>query len=963
MASNSSNYTINVKSTGAAQTAADLMADAKAAQALADSMSKVARVASGAKSHWSPAISVAHQHAAALRQQASDAKKSADAQRQAAAAARNAGNVVVDSFAKSDNAAKKFIARLHGVGSALNDLKRQGGAAENLGEARDFAAKGMAAGAVGLAGFGKTALDAGEYNRMRAGLRGQLDPERGKGAGDAFLLQLQDFDRRSPFDLKETLSQAQSAIAQGFKPEELLNQSGTGLFDQLGDAIARGGGTSDNFGAALRQIAQIKSKGGASMQDLNALAEGGKLAIIPTVKAVLGEQRATEVLSGQKKLTSDELFKQVLPAIGQKNKGGMGEAVEGLPGQLANLQSALFLLSQTIGQHVLPVVSILVTSATWLADAIRGTDGPLMKVLVLMGLFGTAAVTFGMGLIFVMAMAGQAALGLQALNASLVQTGVVSGATSASLLTRLVPALLAVGATIGTLIFAAHMLQVMSTNAAKSATMAESTWRQQTGFFISISRFVGDFLDWIDNAIDWVRSKLHLGGQRQFDEQNQRALYKEYVKTETKAGRKVDTYEDWDARQKGNASRFGGRDGGSAAQDAANKASGVSSDAPAMPAGLKELTDAIKTQQAATSAMAGSALPTALSTSSGGSFSGAGDDIRSMQRQLKTMGTGKEFAAQRKALQLQIFDAQTEEGEGAKAEREAKAQRKEASALQIAELNANNASARDAAKAAHDERVAGLKAQYDARKAEIDQQKAMGLFDKTVAKQKREAAKAAFNAAKSAADREYNAQLSSLRRGGILGAADIRAGGDPKHAGFIKQLAALKAGGVNGAGAAMGGGMTGLMGGSGGASPGIGTAGEANIASWLGFAKQDIGGMPKADAFKWIRSQSDNFEKGGFDSEAQMAAYQRAYQSRYGAANFANGGVLNAVRGYSGYNAAGTAGGAPGSNVVSSDLFAAVSPDLSVRRQGNKLIVQILPTTKEVDLQERGFSQTARRFN
>ena len=860
------------------QQIADQKAVANAAKQSASDIAKAQRQANnalvnaGVASHWTPAIGQAKLAAVAMQSPKS-----------------------------LDSPAGQMQALGSGLKSAQSSQSYQ-----QLGETRDLGLKVGLVGTAGLALAGKTAMDAGSFNQMRSGIRGQL----GKSEGDAFLTKLQAFDRRSPFNLQETIGQAQTALAMGFKPEELLNEKGTGLFDQLGDSIARAGGNAENFSAAMRQIAQIKSKGGASMQDLNALAEGGKLAIIPTVKRVLGDKRAQEVLSGDKKLTEEEMFGKILPALGEQNKGGMGDAMKELPGQIETLQGALFNLSQTIGQTVVPIVSFLATAATYLADALSSISAPILTILVILGLLGSGLLTVGGTIMVLMAVYGQYLIALEAIKGATVANAVATRIATAGVGTYT----MAILGGIALIAIAAWGFYVAAINGQKAASMSEAEWRDAGGVMLAISRGIGDILDWIDKKLDWVRSKLHLGGQTQFDEKQERDLYAARKEMLEKRGEKVETFEVFQAKHRADAAKMSDGDKEKLAADKAKEKETADLAKPgAMPdfskmmasvtgapsgnsaaAGLPDGTLLPSTQNMQVPVISG-ALP--QNTIAGGAtptFGGSYDEAIYAAQDAKDKDAVKRLTRQKSretrakaAAKIAATQAQRDEIE------------QRIAALGDGESDVNNleqlhAQLREATRKRDTVEAAVLRERI-ARASEA----AKDLREQN-SKEKREE-KTAERQAQQQQDEMHRRRMRDLSRK-ISGTKD-KAEKARLTAQRDKEDDDYRAGKLGGLGSLNG--VTATLGAS--QSPNGLPPIHENEKPWLGYTRQSMNQMPQADALRYIQKQSAYFEKGGFDSEAQMSAWQRAYIEKYGAAASGSTAFGNPLGQFSAFNGASAA--------------------------------------------------------
>lgn len=102
----------------------------------------------------------------------------------------------------------------------------------------------------------------------------------GEDKGQQMMDDLDEFAKKSPFDTSGVISNAQKMLAMGWNAEDIV-----GDMEIIGNAAASTGNLNQGLESIVRAMAQIKTKGKLSAEELNQLAEAGISA-----KAMLAEQ-------------------------------------------------------------------------------------------------------------------------------------------------------------------------------------------------------------------------------------------------------------------------------------------------------------------------------------------------------------------------------------------------------------------------------------------------------------------------------------------------------------------------------------------------------------------------------------------------------------------------------------------------------------------------------------------------
>lgn len=523
-----------------AQRQAAMAAEKQATAAHKQAAANQAAISAGAASKWSPQIGAVKQLEAAQNAAADAARKLADANAKAQGAGLASAWSPQISQARqmqqaASDAALGRAATYVPAGGRLASLNQsmvdaQAAAQDRYGAltgaASTYGRAALVVGGAGTYGLGRAAIDAGNLSQTRKSIESY-------DGGKELYQNLLKFDKTSPMNLQEVLSQGQSALAQDFQASEIVP-----MFNTLGDAIVKAGGSTQEFSSAMVQIAQIKNKGVASMQDIKALAEGAKLPIIPILKEALGAERVKGILSGDDPIGAEELFEKMFEGLKKRSGGAMQEYMDTLPGALGELESNFFMLRTEIGEHLIPVLKLGTGFLNGVINLFRALPDPLKSIVSVGGglLFGITALGGGL-----LAMAGPAlnlvqtismlrtaqattAASTTALTVAETATGVAAKGAAASLMTTLLPAL---GAMALAVIAAAAIIKGIEWwNDAKTKSDGEMANEGP-----------------VEGAIAWVGRQLGDNSEQvtEVDRQN----YEHYKKSQTKYGKPVDSFEVW----------------------------------------------------------------------------------------------------------------------------------------------------------------------------------------------------------------------------------------------------------------------------------------------------------------------------------------------------------------------------------------------------------------------------------
>lgn len=201
---------------------------------------------------------------------------------------------------------KDFQAKMNQVQKDLNKMARQaqrgfgpimdkiGGAAKLMG--------GLAAAGFGAATFAGMKLNA-ELEQSEIAFTTMLGSAE---KADAFLQQMRDFARKTPFEFNELQGAAKKMLAFGFSAEQVEP-----MLTAVGDAVAGLGGGQELIDRVTLALGQMQAKGKVSGEEMRQLAEAG----IP----------AWQMLADKFGLTTAEVMK-----LSEKGLIPAGEAIEAL---------------------------------------------------------------------------------------------------------------------------------------------------------------------------------------------------------------------------------------------------------------------------------------------------------------------------------------------------------------------------------------------------------------------------------------------------------------------------------------------------------------------------------------------------------------------------------------------------------------------------------------------------------
>lgn len=196
---------------------------------------------------------------------------------------------------------------------------------------------GQAAGDV-FGGMLKGAQDTEQFNNAFTRLLGT------KPAADSFMAALRQFSLKTPFEFEGAAKGAQQLLNLKISSDAVLP-----TLTALGDAVAAGGGKTDEFNRAMLAYTQVVARGKVSAQEMNQFSQAG----IPAwdlLAEAMGKTRAEAMaLSEQGQVSAEQFTQAFQQAATTRYAGAMASQMNSLAGAVSNVTD----LIQALGSSVL----------------------------------------------------------------------------------------------------------------------------------------------------------------------------------------------------------------------------------------------------------------------------------------------------------------------------------------------------------------------------------------------------------------------------------------------------------------------------------------------------------------------------------------------------------------------------------------------------------------------------------
>lgn len=221
------------------------------------------------------------------------------------------------------------------------------------------------------------------------------------GSGErakAFLEELRDFSKATPFEFMELQDAAKRMMAFGFAAERVVP-----MLTDIGDAAAGLGIGAAGVDRITLALGQMQAKSKVSGQEMMQLTEAGIPAWRYLAEAMGKSTAEVMKMSEQGLIPAEQAIQAILAGMRQNFGGLMAEQAQTASGQLSNLSDELNSLAADLSQIILPVAKDLVGVAReavqWLGALPDSTKRSVVELVglaaaagpVMMGLSGIAS--------------------------------------------------------------------------------------------------------------------------------------------------------------------------------------------------------------------------------------------------------------------------------------------------------------------------------------------------------------------------------------------------------------------------------------------------------------------------------------------------------------------------------------------------------------------------------------------
>ncbi|MFE0021903.1 tape measure protein [Amycolatopsis sp. NPDC059021] len=197
----------------------------------------------------------------------------------------------------------------------------------------------------------------------------------------AFVVQLQDFAARTPFDLPSVTTGAQRLMAFGVAASDVLP-----TLTAIGDAVAGMGGSAEQIQQVVLAIGQMSAKGKVQGDELLQLTEAG----IPALRILANQYGVTtsamQDMVSKGLVPSAEAIPKLMAGIEQGTRGAAGET-QAFAGMMANQATTLTGIwsnfsdnfHRAMGQLVGPVLPLIKTALNGLTTGLDALPGLIAR--------------------------------------------------------------------------------------------------------------------------------------------------------------------------------------------------------------------------------------------------------------------------------------------------------------------------------------------------------------------------------------------------------------------------------------------------------------------------------------------------------------------------------------------------------------------------------------------------------
>lgn len=203
---------------------------------------------------------------------------------------------------------------------------------------------------------------------------------------NAFLQDLRNFAKSTPFEFTELQDAARRMLAFGFAAEKVLP-----MMTNIGDAVAGLGLGAEGVNRVTLALGQMQAKSKVSAQEMMQLTEAGIPAWKYLAEAMGKSTSEVMKMSEQGLIPAGQAIDYILAGMNKDFGGMMAAQSQTAAGQLSNLKDSIIELATSLGESLLPIAKDLIAKAQ---DAVQKfndlSDAGKKNVLMWLGIAAAA---------------------------------------------------------------------------------------------------------------------------------------------------------------------------------------------------------------------------------------------------------------------------------------------------------------------------------------------------------------------------------------------------------------------------------------------------------------------------------------------------------------------------------------------------------------------------------------------
>ena len=211
------------------------------------------------------------------------------------------------------------------------------------------------------------------------------------GLAKQFVGELQEFGAKTPFEFLGLQSQSKQLLAYGFQVKQIIP-----MMTDLGDAMASLGGGQEELSRVVAGMGKIQTKGRASAEQLNVIAEAG-IPAYQILQEELGLTAAEVGKIGERGISADKAIQALLTGMRERFGGAMAAQANTLKGALSNLKDTLDITSAGLGRGLVAPATLGIKALTGILNIVRELPAPIQAIIGT-GMTGFAGLTAALGL-------------------------------------------------------------------------------------------------------------------------------------------------------------------------------------------------------------------------------------------------------------------------------------------------------------------------------------------------------------------------------------------------------------------------------------------------------------------------------------------------------------------------------------------------------------------------------------